>query len=119
MDLVITDVSTTAMPSSPRDTEQISTLQEETIYRNTAADLRRLSGEVIGNASRLTAGTNLSLTEPISIKQEPIEPIPGWTCNSTMYADGSFCIATVEHGIRTVISINLSIEGAPNAAIFF
>merc|ERR1712164_8436 len=91
VDLVITDVSTTAMPSSPRDTEQISTFQEETIYRNTAADLRRLSGEVIGNASRLTAGTNLSLTEPISIKQEPIEPIPGWTCNSTMYADGSFC----------------------------
>merc|ERR1712164_90252 len=91
VDLVITDVSTTAMPSNPRDTEQISTFQEETIYRNTAADLRRLSGEVIGNASRLTAGTNLSLTEPISIKQEPIEPIPGWTCNSTMYADGSFC----------------------------
>merc|ERR1712072_1287856 len=91
VDLVITDVSTTAMPSSPREAEQISTFQEETIYRNTAADLRRLSEEVIGNASRLTAGTNLSLTETISIKQAPIEPIPGWTCNSTMYADGSFC----------------------------
>merc|ERR1712072_1291573 len=91
VDLVITDVSTTALPSSPRDAEQISTFQEETIYRNTAADLRRLSEEVIGNASRLTAGTNLSLTETISIKQAPIEPIPGWTCNSTMYADGSFC----------------------------
>merc|ERR1712072_821513 len=91
VDLVITDVSTTALPSSPREAEQISTFQEETIYRNTAADLRRLSEEVIGNASRLTAGTNLSLTETISIKQAPIEPIPGWTCNSTMYADGSFC----------------------------
>ena len=94
VDLVITDVQL-AMPSSPRDTEQISTFRKRLYTEIPLLIFADLVEKSLSNASRLTAGTNLSLTEPISIKQEPIEPIPGWTltprCMPTWFTASATC----------------------------